>query len=261
MDHRPRKRFGQNFLQDPHYIELIVDAACAHAAGRWVEIGPGMGAITRPLLERIGRLDVIEIDRDLAAALPSRMPAGSDLHVHCTDALDFDFSALAGDQTLRVVGNLPYNISTPLIFHLLKHADHIDHLYFLLQREVVDRMVAEPDSEDYGRLSVMVQRRCRAERLFEIPPGAFFPAPQVWSAFIHLEPLPVLPGRADSGVFAALVSAAFSQRRKTLRNSLKAFLSGEELEALGISPMARAEVLSLEDFERLALAYQGKRAT
>ncbi len=255
--HTPRKRFGQNFLADPHYIRAIVDAIGPVRDDLMVEIGPGLGALTEPLLTRLDHLHVVEIDRDLIARLKDRF-SPERLTVHEGDALKFDFGAL-GDG-LRVVGNLPYNISSPLLFHLAESAAHIRDMHFMLQKEVVDRMAAAPGSEAYGRLSVMLQYRFFVDRLFIVPPGAFRPAPKVDSAIVRLVPHATLPHPArDEALFARLVTAAFGQRRKTLRNTLKTFLSSGDWAAVGIDPGLRAEELDVGAFVRLAdrVAAQG----
>ena len=250
--HTPRKRFGQHFLVDRHYIERIVAALEPQLDDRIVEIGPGLGALTRPLLERIDHLDVIEIDRDLAAKLTAEF--GSDrLSVHVADALTFDFATLG--NPLRIVGNLPYYISSPLLFHLAQFDSSLRDVTVMLQKEVVDRMVAKPSTPDYGRLSVMLQVRFRIERLFNVPAGAFRPAPKVESAVVRLAPLrDQRPRLADERLFGEIVAAAFGQRRKTLRNALKALASEADLESAGIAAGARGETLSIADFVRLANA-------
>jgi 16S rRNA (adenine1518-N6/adenine1519-N6)-dimethyltransferase len=248
--HRARKRFGQNFLVDTHYIGRILDAIDPRPGDNLVEIGPGLGALTRPLLERAQPLTVVEIDRDLAARLGEAHPADR-LIVHVVDALGFDFSTLG--RNLRVIGNLPYNISSPLLFHLARHDAFLRDITVMLQREVVARMAAAPDTADYGRLSVMLQSRFKVERLFVVPAGAFRPAPKVESAVARLTPLH--DGRLlidDETVFAQLVAAAFGQRRKTLRNALKSLATEPQLEAAAIDPAARGETLSVHDYVRLA---------
>ncbi len=253
--HRARKRFGQNFLVSPGVIRKIVDAVAPRTGDTVVEIGPGLGALTEPLLERLDHLHVVEIDRDLIARLRERFPAER-LTIHAGDALKFDFGALKDGGPLKIVGNLPYNISSPLLFHLADCGDRVAEMHFMLQKEVVDRMVAAPGSGDYGRLSVMLQVHFWMERLFVVPPGAFNPAPQVDSAVVRMIPLKVGPGgtATDAAMFAKLVAAAFAQRRKMLRNTLKAFGGEHLLEAEGIAPTARAEELAVADFVRLANA-------
>ena len=249
-DHRARKRFGQNFLTDPNIIRKIVDAIRPAEDDIMVEIGPGLGALTEPLLARLGHLDVVEIDRDLIARLRTRFPAER-LTIHEGDALKFDFGTLGAP--LRVVGNLPYNISTPLLFHLAGFAERVSDMTFMLQKEVVMRMVAEPDTADYGRLSVMLQYRFRMGRLFDVPPGAFHPAPKVTSSIVRLLPLPVEALRAaDYGIFQRVVAAAFGQRRKTLRNTLRDHLDATGFEALDIDPGLRGERLGVADYVRIA---------
>ena len=253
---RRRKRFGQHFLHDPRILARIVQALAAQPGDHLVEIGPGRGALTERLLALPGcTLDAIEIDRDLAAQLRGRFTGSPDRALHEGDALEFDFSALASERggRLRIVGNLPYNISTPLLFHLLRHAAAIADLTVMLQREVVARIAAAPGNRDYGRLSVMLAPQLQAERLFDVGPGAFQPPPQVWSAVVRLtvraQPLfPVSPH------YAAVVAAAFAQRRKTLRNALSQILTADEISVCGIDPKARPEILAPEAFNTLAQA-------
>lgn len=250
--HTPRKRFGQHFLVDRHYIERIVASLEPKPGDHLVEIGPGLGALTRPLLERVEHLTVIEIDRDLAAKLASEF-ASDRLSVKVADALEFDFASLGSD--LRIVGNLPYYISSPLLFHLAQFDAHLRDIMVMLQKEVVDRMVATPATPDYGRLSVMLQVRFRIERLFNVPPGAFRPAPKVESAVVRLTPLhDQRPRLGDERLFGEIVAAAFGQRRKTLRNALKALATEADLESAGIDPGARGETLSIAEFVQLANA-------
>jgi len=250
LGHRPRKRFGQNFLVDPHYVRRIVDAVVPQRGQRIVEIGPGLAALTQGLIERAGHIDAIELDRDLAAQLRTRF-APDTLTLHEGDALEFDFGVL-GDG-LRIVGNLPYNISTPLLFHLMPFAAQIADVHVMLQKEVVARMAAAPGTADYGRLTVMLQVQFRVTRLFVIPPGAFRPAPKVDSAFVRLVPLRAdAPRVADPDRFARIVAAAFGQRRKTLRNALAAICDERALRHAGIDPGARGETLSVADYVRLA---------
>lgn len=255
--HKARKRFGQNFLHDQMVIQRIVSSVAPLPGQHLVEIGPGLGAITRPLLLAAGSLDVVELDRDLAPRIEADLGELGDIRVYQADALKFDFSSLAADGTpLRVVGNLPYNISTPLIFRLLDQADIIEDMHFMLQKEVVDRLAAAPDTADYGRLSVMVQYRCAVTPLFGIGPGAFNPPPKVHSAFVRLRPYATPPfDVGDTQGFARLVSSAFAHRRKTLRNNLKGLLDAEAIVQAGIDPGARAETLSLEQFATLSRAY------
>jgi 16S rRNA (adenine1518-N6/adenine1519-N6)-dimethyltransferase len=238
--HHPRKRFGQHFLHDPRVLARLVDSIDPAPDDFIVEIGPGEGALTRPLLERVRTLEAIELDRDLAAALAAQLPPPR-LIVHCADALKYDFSRHA--EGMRVVGNLPYNISTPLLFHLARFAGRVRDLHFMLQREVVERMVAAPSTKEYGRLSVALQARFRIEKLFNVPKGAFRPPPKVESAVVRLAPLPrILEIDAD------LLRKAFSARRKTLRNAMP----GVDFAALGIDPRLRPENLSAEDYERIS---------
>ena len=249
-----RKRFGQNFLHDSQVIDHIVEAIDPRPEQSLVEIGPGRGALTAPLLEACGRLDAIEIDRDLAADLRTRFGKAG-LVLHEADALKFDFAALAGTrgQRLRVIGNLPYNVSTPLLFHLLQAHASITDLHIMLQREVIERICAQPDSGDYGRLTVMLAPWVVAEHLFDVGPGAFRPAPKIWSAVARLivRETPAFPVDAR---FARVVAAAFSQRRKTLRNALRQLLDAEAIAACGIDPGARPETLTPAQFGALASA-------
>ena len=254
--HVARKRFGQNFLVSDGVILKIVAAIAPRAGDTVVEIGPGLGALTTPLLERIDHLHVVEIDRDLIARLQSRFPP-EQLTIHEGDALEFDFGALKGTGPLKIVGNLPYNISSPLLFHLVPFAPLVHDMHFMLQKEVVDRMVAAPGSKDFGRLSVMLQYRYHMERLFIVPPGAFNPSPKVDSAIVRMIPVDFSRVGADetakdSALFARVVTAAFSQRRKMLRNTLREFIDEASLAALGITPTARAEDIAVADYVRLA---------
>jgi len=252
LDHAPRRRFGQNFLADPHYVARIVAAVDPKPGERVVEIGPGLAALTGGLIERARHIHAIEIDRDLAARLRERFDERQ-LTLHEGDALAFDFSTLGSD--LRVVGNLPYNISSPLLFRLAGHAEHLSDLTVMLQKEVVDRMTALPGTAEYGRLTVMLQAVFSVERLFTVPPGAFRPAPRVDSAVARLVPLRErAPAIADRGLFARVVAAAFSQRRKTVRNALAALCDADRLRAAGVDPGTRGETLSVADFVRLANA-------
>jgi 16S rRNA (adenine1518-N6/adenine1519-N6)-dimethyltransferase len=254
--HSARRRFGQNFLVSDGVIRKIVDAIAPQNGDTVVEIGPGLGALTEPLLERIAHLHVVEIDRDLIARLQQRFPPER-LTIHQGDALEFDFGTLKGAGRLKIVGNLPYNISSPLLFHLVPFAPQVYDMHFMLQKEVVDRMVAEPGSKDFGRLSVMLQYRYHMERMFIVPPGAFNPPPKVDSAIVRMIPVDLQKVGAggtatDAALFAKVVTAAFSQRRKMLRNTLREFISEADLAALGITPTARAEDIAVADYVRLA---------
>ncbi len=259
--HVARKRFGQNFLVSPGVVAKIVEAIHPQAGDTLVEIGPGLGALTEPLLARLEHLHVVEIDRDLIARLRERFPPER-LTIHEGDALQFDFSVLG--IGLRVVGNLPYNISTPLLFHLAACADGVRDMHFMLQREVVDRMVAPPGGSEYGRLSVMLQYRFEMERLFLVPPGAFNPAPKVESAVVRLVPRPrQVLAAVDENLLEEVVKAAFSQRRKMLRNTLRERVSETDWAELGIDPTRRAEELAVGDYLRVAnrLAERGTTAS
>jgi 16S rRNA (adenine1518-N6/adenine1519-N6)-dimethyltransferase len=248
---RARKRFGQHFLHDPGVLARIAAAVDPSAGDRIVEIGPGAGALTAQLLARVPRMDAVEIDRDLAAALRARWPGT--LQLHEGDALEFDFTQLAATRggPLRIVGNLPYNISTPLLFHLLAHRAAITDLTVMLQKEVVDRMAAAPGSGDYGRLTVMLAPWFQIAKLFDVGPGAFQPPPRVWSAVARLDVL-ATPRFEVPPAFAKVVAQAFSQRRKTLRNSLRALLPADAFAACGIPGEARPETLHPAQFAALA---------
>ncbi|HET7780011.1 MAG TPA: 16S rRNA (adenine(1518)-N(6)/adenine(1519)-N(6))-dimethyltransferase RsmA [Rudaea sp.] len=251
--HIPRKRFGQHFLHDQGILRRIVEAIAPKPDDRLVEIGPGEGALTLPLLRAAGHLTAIELDRDLIESLATRARDIGDLNIISADVLAVDLRALAGDAQLRVVGNLPYNISTPILFHCLEYAGSIHDMHFMLQKEVVDRMAAPPGSKTYGRLSVMLQLRCTVEPLFKVPPGAFRPPPKVDSAIVRLTPLlaNALPD-ADPKLIDRLVRAAFGQRRKTLSNALRDIASPAQIDAAGIDPRARAEQLAPSAFVTLA---------
>ncbi|MEX0606560.1 MAG: 16S rRNA (adenine(1518)-N(6)/adenine(1519)-N(6))-dimethyltransferase RsmA [Halofilum sp. (in: g-proteobacteria)] len=259
MSAQARKRFGQHFLHERATIERIVAAVAPQPGDHLVEIGPGEGVLTRPLLEAVGRLDAVEIDRDLAAALRARDDWPGTLELHEADALAFDFAALARDRPLRLVGNLPYNISTPLLFHLLSQRTSITDMHFMLQREVVDRMASGPGNKVYGRLSVMIQAYCVVTPLFRIAPGAFRPPPAVESAVVRLVPRTPLVPPEHVDVFAEIVRLAFGARRKTLRNTLRSRLSAEAVSAAGVDPSARPESLPVSAFAALAAAaYAGR---
>lgn len=261
---RARKRFGQNFLHDEAIIEAIVEAISPDPSQHLVEIGPGRGALTEPLLHRCGRLDVIELDRDLVPLLKHKLQRYQDqLQIHEADALRFDYRSLQeGTEPLRVIGNLPYNITTPLLFHLLAQADCIDDMCFMLQREVVERICAQPGNKQYGRLSIMIQYQCHAEQLFIVPPEAFDPAPKVESAIIYLQPLAEpLGGEVDLQAMNLIVTQAFSQRRKTIANTLKKLISYEDLDQVGIAPTQRPETVTVEQFVQLAHCYLRHQAT
>ncbi|MEO8158489.1 MAG: 16S rRNA (adenine(1518)-N(6)/adenine(1519)-N(6))-dimethyltransferase RsmA [Betaproteobacteria bacterium] len=253
----PRRRFGQNFLEDRGVVEQIVTSIRPQPGEHVVEIGPGRGALTFPLLQRFVHLDVIEIDRDIVSELRAS-PLGGGLTIHEGDALEFDFTALG--RGLRVVGNLPYNISTPLLFHLTGHVAAVRDAHFMLQREVVERMSALPGTAEYGRLSVMLQYRWSIDSLFDVAPSAFRPAPKVWSSVVRMVPHMELPQVAsDEVLFADVVMRAFGQRRKTLRNTLKDKLTAVDFEQLEINAGARGETLGVADFVRIANLVAGRR--
>ncbi|NNC54157.1 MAG: 16S rRNA (adenine(1518)-N(6)/adenine(1519)-N(6))-dimethyltransferase RsmA, partial [Pseudomonadales bacterium] len=270
--HRARKRFGQNFLKDESIVAQLVAAIGPRSGDHIVEIGPGLGALSKPLGEALrdkGKLTLLEIDRDLAARLGGWVGANPHIDLQEGDALAFNFTALGGSEhTLRAVGNLPYNISTPLLFHLLEQQQRFAaqqghsallfaDMHFMLQQEVVDRICAQPGGKQYGRLSVMLQYFASVERLFSVPSSAFSPRPAVESAILRIAPYAEPPCKADNeALLSTLVTAAFAQRRKTLRNTLKAFCSAEQLELLSIDPGARAETLHVGDFVKIANAVQ-----
>jgi 16S rRNA (adenine1518-N6/adenine1519-N6)-dimethyltransferase len=258
--HKAKKKFGQNFLVDEQIVADIITVIRPEPADNMVEIGPGLGALTRPLLKRLNHLHVVEIDRDIIARLESDYPQDNPqtkLTIHAGDALEFDFAQLPAP--LRIVGNLPYNISSPLLFHFAAYAERVKDMHFMLQNEVVERMVAEPSTPEYGRLSVMLQYRFFMEKLLEVPPESFRPAPKVDSAIVRMIPLPASEiAVRDEKLFAAIVSAAFGQRRKTLRNTLRSYLSEADFGSLGIDAKLRAENLGVAEFARMA-NYLNKR--
>jgi 16S rRNA (adenine1518-N6/adenine1519-N6)-dimethyltransferase len=261
FQHRARKRFGQNFLHDEHVIARIVKAITPQPGQRLIEIGPGQGAITEPLLALGKGLTVIEIDRDLAAHLRQRFGANPGFELIENDVLEVDFAQFATTpRSLRLLGNLPYNISTPLLFHLMRYQGLIHDMVFMLQLEVVDRLAAQPGDADYGRLSVMMQYHCKVERLFKVPPGSFNPPPKVDSAIVRLEPWSTLPHPVrNEKLFADIVRDAFNQRRKTVRNALKQRVNAEQWERIGLDPALRPENLSLGDYARItAIVEEGE---
>ena len=267
MQHRAKKRFGQNFLVDTDIINHIVDSINPQTGDMMIEIGPGLGAMTKPLLSRLDTLNVIELDRDVIPILKRNCTLNDQVNkdkliVNEADVLKFDFAAFhaaqladnnyPADTKLRVVGNLPYNISTPVLFHLLKHRHLIKDMHFMLQKEVVDRIVSTPGNKLYGRLSVMLQAYCSAQSLFEVPPYAFQPAPKVDSAILRLIPGTVFEDQIEAfSDFEKLVRQAFSQRRKTLKNTLKSICSADHIEKAGLQATQRAEELSISDFVSL----------
>ena len=256
--HIPRRRFGQNFLVDRNIIEAIVAAIAPSPGETVVEIGPGFGALTQPLLERLPSLHVIEIDRDLVARLRDRYPADR-LVIHEGDVLDFDFGSLPAP--FRLVGNLPYNISTELLFRIVPVADCLTDAHFMLQREVVERMVAPPSTAAYGRLSVMLQYRFEMKKLIDVPPSAFRPAPKVESAVVRLIPRPrAALAEVDQAALARAVTTAFTKRRKTLRNALAGLIEPEALRELGIDPQLRPENLGVAEYVAIANAIAPARA-
>jgi len=256
---RAKKRFGQHFLHDPGTIDRIVRSIAPRPGDRLVEIGPGRGAITIPLLDAAGALDVVEIDRDVIPELERRCQGHGVLRVHHADALEFDFRALRGDgPRLRLVGNLPYNVSTPLLFHFLEQLDAVSDMHFMLQKEVVTRMAARPGGKEYGRLTVMLAPWVRVEPLFDIGTGAFSPPPKVVSTFFALRAYEQPPFElGDRSAYARVVAAAFAQRRKTLRNSLGGLLVPAQIVAAGVDPTARPETLSPAQFAALARQLTG----
>jgi 16S rRNA (adenine1518-N6/adenine1519-N6)-dimethyltransferase len=251
--HQPRKRFGQNFLRDAQVIARIVDAIAPKSDDRLVEIGPGQGAMTLPLLQRAGALTAIELDRDLIPTLRASCAPHGALEIIQSDVLQVDFQTLSQQLggTLRVAGNLPYNISTPLLFHLMSQLNCVQDMHFMLQKEVVMRMAASPGGKDYGRLSVMLQAQCQVVPLFDVAPASFFPAPKVWSAIVRLLPHSAQPSKEALSALDRVVRAAFSARRKTLSNALKGTLTSEQITAAEVDPGARAETLSQAAYWRL----------
>ncbi len=254
--HKAKKRFGQNFLVDRQIIADIIAAIRPEFEDSMVEIGPGLGALTRPLLEKLRRLHVVEIDRDIIARLKAEYDPER-LVIHEGDALEFDFAQLPAP--LRIVGNLPYNISSPLLFHFAAYAQRVTDMHFMLQDEVVERMVAEPSTPEYGRLSVMLQYRFYMEKLLDVPPESFRPAPKVNSAIVRMIPIPAREiAVRNEQLFAQIVTAAFAQRRKTLRNTLKNYLTETDFETLGLDAQLRAENLGVPEFVKIA-NWQGAR--
>jgi 16S rRNA (adenine1518-N6/adenine1519-N6)-dimethyltransferase len=253
LKHTARKRFGQNFLTDPMVIQRIVDSIGPRPGQLFIEIGPGQGALTLPLIATGMELHLVEIDRDLAARLETQFLGNPEVHVHTGDALKMDFSALSDNRRFRLVGNLPYNISTPLLFHVLKWSELISDMHFMLQSEVVNRMAASPGSKAWGRLSIMCQYYCEIVPLFLVEPESFTPAPRVRSGIVRLIPHKEPPVQIDSKeVFDRLVVQAFSMRRKTLRNSLRGLLDTPLIESVGVDPGLRAEALTIEQFAALS---------
>jgi 16S rRNA (adenine1518-N6/adenine1519-N6)-dimethyltransferase len=254
--HKAKKQFGQNFLVDQNIIADIIRAIRPEANDIMVEIGPGLGALTRPLLNLLNKLHVVEIDRDIIARLKTDYPQDK-IVIHEGDALKFDFATLAAP--LRIVGNLPYNISSPLLFHFSDYAARITDMHFMLQNEVVERMVAAPSTPEYGRLSVMLQYRFYMEKLIDVPPQSFRPAPKVDSAIVRMIPIPADKiAVQNEALFAKVVSAAFGQRRKTLRNTLKSYLSENDFALLGIDAQLRAENLGVVEFASITKLLSGR---
>jgi 16S rRNA (adenine1518-N6/adenine1519-N6)-dimethyltransferase len=250
MSHQAKKRFGQNFLVDEQIIADIIRAIRPVAVDNMVEIGPGLGALTRPLLKLLNRLHVVEIDRDIITRLKADYPQDK-IVIHEGDALKFNITEIPAP--LRIVGNLPYNISSPLLFHFADYAAHISDMHFMLQNEVVERMVAEPSTPAYGRLSVMLQYRFYMEKLLDVPPESFRPAPKVDSAIVRMIPIPKtdIPVN-DEKNFAEIVMAAFGQRRKTLRNTLRGYLPESDFAQLGIDAQLRAENLGYLEYAKIS---------
>ncbi len=253
MNHKARKRFGQNFLHDQQVISRIIACISPQPTDLMIEIGPGQAALTRPLLESGAELHLIEIDRDLVTKLQQQFSAVPNITIHANDALKVNLPEITANRAFRLIGNLPYNISTPLIFHVLKWHEKVIDMHFMLQKEVVDRMAAKPGNRTYGRLSVMTQFRCCVTPLFDVLPESFSPKPRVCSSIVRLQPWSSPP--ADPGCYENLervVAAAFSQRRKTLRNSLKHYFTPEQILNIGVDPGQRAEQLDLSQFAQLA---------
>ncbi|MEM7210229.1 MAG: 16S rRNA (adenine(1518)-N(6)/adenine(1519)-N(6))-dimethyltransferase RsmA [Pseudomonadota bacterium] len=262
QEHHPRKRFGQHFLSDQSIIAQLVAAIAPRRDDCMVEIGPGLGALTHPLIKILKHLHTVELDRDLAARLRELARVSGQITVHEIDALAFDFASLHEDEPLRIVGNLPYNISTPLMFHLLDSSAPIADMHFMLQREVVMRLAAQTNTRAYGKLSVMMQYQCEVDWLFDVPPQAFTPPPKVDSAVVRLVPRRTPPADVgDLQAFERLVHQAFSQRRKTLRNTLRPLLNVAQIQACDVDPGDRAESLDLQAFARLSRTLSGTFAT
>ena len=255
MTHQPRKRFGQHFLSDNSILMSMRQAVAPNARDHLVEIGPGLGVLTKQLVDHVAHYDAIEIDRDLIPILQDMFGAHAHFVLHSMDVLQVDWAQLANGHPIRVVGNLPYNISTPLLFHLFSALSVIEDMYFLLQKEVGDRLAASVGAHNYGRLSVMAQYYCDVELLFDVGPNAFTPPPKVNSVFLRLIPKPVASRCAtDISLLEKIVAAAFNQRRKTLRNSLQQVVPVALLESLDIDPQKRAQNVAVEDYVRLANA-------
>jgi 16S rRNA (adenine1518-N6/adenine1519-N6)-dimethyltransferase len=253
MKHRARKRFGQNFLTDLSVVGRIVDTIAPRPGQLILEIGPGQAALTEPLADSGAELHLLEIDRDLTARLQVQFATRENVTVHNLDALQTDFAEITGSRPFRLVGNLPYNISTPLLFHVLEWSDLVEDMHFMLQQEVVRRMAATPGGKTWGKLSLMCQYHCAVTSLFDVPPEAFSPAPRVQSAIVRLVPHSEPPVHIeDMRAFERLLQQAFSQRRKTLRNSLRRMIDAPNMEAAGIDPGARPETLGLKEFSKLA---------
>lgn len=253
MQHRARKRFGQNFLTDNTVIGRIVDAIAAKPGQLVLEIGPGQAALTVPLADSGCDLQLLEIDRDLSARLNVQFATRENVTVHTGDALRMDFAEISGGRPFRLVGNLPYNISTPLLFHVLEWSELVTDMHFMLQQEVVKRMAAVPGGKAWGKLSIMCQYRCAVTPLFDVAPEAFSPSPKVQSAIVRLVPHREPPVQIENmASFKQLVNQAFSQRRKTLRNSLRNMIDASNMEAAGIDPGARPETLGLAEFAKLS---------
>lgn len=247
MKHTPRKRFGQNFLQDQNIIRKIVVCINPKAGEHLIEIGPGLGALTKPVLDVVKAMDVVEIDKDLIVELEKI----NGLCVHNIDALAFNLQNVSKNN-LRIIGNLPYNISTPLLFHLFKQIHLIKDMHFMLQKEVVDRLAEPVGTKTYGRLSVMAQYYCKVEKLFIVKPGAFYPPPKVDSAIVRLTPREITQPAKNLDTLESVVAQAFQQRRKTLRNTLKPLISAEDLEKIGVDPQIRPEQLTVVDYVKIA---------
>ena len=257
--HVPRKRFGQHFLHDPGILRKIVQAIAPKPGENLLEIGPGEGALTLPLLRELGRMTAIELDRDLVPRLRAAAEGVGTLDIVNADVLTIDLSTFAASGPLRIVGNLPYNISSPILFHCIEHIDAVRDMHFMLQKEVVERMAAAPGSKVYGRLSVMLQLVCRVDPLLRVPAGAFRPPPKVDSAVVRLTPrAPSERHFTDAALLARIVRAAFGQRRKTLANALRDLADAEKISDAGVDPRARAEQLAPAAFVALAETIGGK---
>ena len=260
--HRAKRRFGQNFLRDQQAIDSVINAIAPESSESFVEIGPGYGALTEALVTHAQRVELVEIDRELSQMLQERYAYHPGVSVHCADILRFDLARIAPEGSkFRVVGNVPYNISTPILFRLLEFASCIQDMHLMLQREVAQRLVASPGGGDYGRLSVMAQYRCQMMRFFDVPPQAFHPVPKVFSSLVRLVPIQAGPKACRDKDLRTIVTRCFMHRRKTIRNGLKGYLDESEISQCHVEPERRPQTLTLADFIALADVFSAKRVT